>query len=272
MTGNGRATARELLERLRHVEIRRPWAAPDVLEQRPFRLLILTTTGVLGVLALVSAFVLLQFVLASGVGFGVDFHQYLDHVARWQATGQLYLPRQLAGPTTVMDGDPLYPPTVLWLLLPFRVLPEPIWWLIPLPIIAWTLIRLRPAPWTWPLLALIALWPRTPALIYYGNPGMWMVALICLALWRPWAGPLILLKPSLAPFALLGFGRRSWFIALAVVVAASIPFGSLWLDYLTVLRNSNVPLTYSLLDLPLALAPVIAFVGRTRDLGGNERA
>ena len=267
-----RSAASEVLEQLRHLKIRRPWAAPDVLEQRQYRLLILTTTGVIGVLALVSAFVLLQFVLASGVGFGVDFHQYLDHLARWQATGQLYLPRQLAGPTTVMDGDPLYPPTIILLLLPFRVLPEPIWWLVPVPIIAWTLIRLRPAPWTWPLLAIVALWPRTPALIYYGNPGMWMVAFICLALRRPWAGPLVLLKPSLAPFALLGFGRPGWFISLAIVIAVSIPFGSLWLDYLTVLGNSNVPLTYSLLDLPLALAPVIAFLGRTRDLYGSGRA
>lgn len=263
--------AQAVLERLRRVEIRRPWAAPDILEQRPYRLLILTTTGVLGLLAILSAYALLQIVLGNRVGFGVDFHQYLDHVARWQATGQLYLPRQLAGPTEVMDGDPLYPPTILLLLLPFRVLPEPIWWLVPVPIIAWTLTRLRPAPWTWPMLAIIALWPRTPALIYYGNPGMWVVAFICLALWRAWAGPLILLKPSLAPFALLGFGRRSWFVALALVVVAAIPFGGLWLDYLTVLRNSSVPLTYSLLDLPLALAPVIAFVGRRRNLDGLPR-
>ena len=260
------------LERLRAFEIRRPWAAPDVLEQRGYRLLILTTTGILGLLAVLSAALLFQIVDGNKVGIGVDFHQYLDHVARWQATGQLYLPRQLDGPTTVMDGDPLYPPTVLWLLLPFHVLPEFVWWLVPLPIIAVTLIRLRPAPWTWPLLGIVALWPRTPALIYYGNPGMWMVAFICIALWRSWGGPLVLLKPSLAPFALLGFGRRSWWISLAIVLATSIPFGALWLDYLTVLGNSHVPLTYSLLDLPLTLAPVLAFVGRRRNLDGTARA
>ena len=260
-----------ILERLRTFEIRRPWAAPNILQQRGYRMLILITTGVIGSLALLSAVYLFQIVYGNRVGIGVDFHQYLDHFARWQATGQLYLPRQLAGPTTVMDGDPLYPPTILLLLAPFRVLPEFLWWAIPLPIIAWTLIRLRPAPWTWPLLAIIAFWPRTPALILYGNPGMWMVALICLALNHAWAGPLILLKPSLAPFALLGFGRRSWFVALAVVILVSIPFGSLWLDYLTVLRNSNVPLTYSLLDLPLTLAPVIAYLGRRRNLDGSRR-
>jgi hypothetical protein len=265
------AAAHAVLERLRRFEIDRPWAAPDILASRPYRLLILTTTGVVGVLAILSAVLLFQIVYGNRVGIGVDFHQYLDHVARWQATGQLYLPRQLAGPTTVMDGDPLYPPTVLWLLVPFTVLPEPIWWIIPTAIIVVTLTRLRPAPWTWPLLAIIAFWPRTPALFLYGNPGMWMVAFICLALWRAWAGPLILLKPSLAPFALLGVGRRSWFIALAVVVALSIPFGRLWLDYATVLQNSRVPLTYSLLDLPLTLAPVIAFLGRRRELDGSPR-
>jgi hypothetical protein len=265
------AAAHAVLERLRRFEIDRPWAAPDILASRPYRLLILTTTGVVGVLAILSAVLLFQIVYGNRVGIGVDFHQYLDHVARWQATGQLYLPRQLAGPTTVMDGDPLYPPTVLWLLVPFTVLPEPIWWIIPTAIIVVTLVRLRPAPWTWPLLAIIAFWPRTPALFLYGNPGMWMVAFICLALWRAWAGPLILLKPSLAPFALLGVGRRSWFIAMAVVVALSIPFGRLWLDYATVLQNSRVPLTYSLLDLPLTLAPVIAFLGRRRELDGSPR-
>jgi hypothetical protein len=266
------AAAHAVLEWLRRFEIDRPWAAPDILASRPYRLLILTTTGVVGVLAILSAVLLFQIAYGNRVGIGVDFHQYLDHVARWQATGQLYLPRQLAGPTTVMDGDPLYPPTVLWLLIPFRVLPEPIWWIIPTAIIVVTLIRLRPAPWTWPLLAIIAFWPRTPALFLYGNPGMWMVAFICLALWRAWAGPLILLKPSLAPFALLGVGRRSWFIAMAVVVALSIPFGRLWLDYATVLQNSRVPLTYSLLDLPLTLAPVIAFLGRRRELDGSPRS
>lgn len=265
------ARSRDWLDRIRTFEIRRPWAAPDILAVRSYRLLILTATGIIGVFALLSSWLLFQIVYGNRVGIGVDFHQYLDHVARWQATGQLYLPRQLAGPTTVMDGDPLYPPTVLWLLLPFTILPEILWWAIPLPIIAWTLIRLRPAPWTWPLLAIIALWPRTEALILYGNPGMWMVAFICLALGRPWAGPLVLIKPSLAPFALLGFGRRSWFVSLAVVIAASIPFGALWLDYLTVLRNSHVPLTYSLLDLPLTLAPVIAYLGRTRGLDGARR-
>ena len=252
------------LERARGVSIERPWARRDVLRQQPYRILILTTTGVVGVLAVLSAAQLLAIVIANRYGIGVDFHQYQDHVTRWLATGQLYLPHQLDGPTSVMDGDPLYPPTILLLLLPFRVLPEIVWWVVPLAILGVALVRLRPAPWTWPILALIALWPRTPALIYYGNPGMWIDAFIALALWQPWAGPLVLLKPSLAPFALLGGGRRSWWVSLVALAVVSAAFGGLWVDYVRVLVNSHVPLSYSLLDLPLALAPVVAWLGRHR--------
>ena len=45
-------------------------------------------------------------------------------------------------------------------------------------------------------------------------------------------GPAVfaLLKPSLAPFALFGANRRSWWVALAVLVAASVPFGGLWAE------------------------------------------
>ena len=72
----------------------------------------------------------------------------------------------------------------------------------------------------------------------------------------------------LLPLALLGIHKRSWWIALGVLAIAAIPFGTLWVDYLTVLRNSAVPATYSVLDLPLALAPVIAWIGRSdRRLG-----
>jgi hypothetical protein len=151
----------------------------------------------------------------------------------------------------------------LWLLVPFTVLPAILWW-APVVVVVGVLIYLRPAPWTWPLLGFVAMWPRTPALVLYGNPGMWVVAAIAGAVvWR-WPGPLVLIKPSLLPFALIGFGSRGWFLTLAGFGILCLPFGALWFDYVTVLRNSSVPLSYSLLDVPLALAPVIAGIGRTR--------
>jgi hypothetical protein len=233
----------------------------DILGSPFGRILVLGTTGALLVVAMAWTVTLVTIVVGHD-GLGVDFRQYLDHTARWQGTGQFYLPRQLSGPTTVMDGDPLYPPVLLWLLVPFTFLPAILWWIVPLAVIVGVLVYLRPAPWTWPLLGFIAMWPRTPALILYGNPGMWVVAAIAAAvLWR-WPGPLVLFKPSLFPFALIGFGSRGWFLTLGVFALLCLPFGSLWLDYATTLRNSAVPLSYSLLDVPLALAPVIAGVGR----------
>jgi hypothetical protein len=91
---------------------------------------------------------------------------------------------------------------------------------------------------------------------------MWVDAAIAAGLLWAWPSALVLLKPSLGPFALLGVRHRSWWVAVGVVVLLSIPFGELWLDYLSVLRNSGVPITYSVLDLPLAVAPIIAWLGR----------
>ena len=245
----------------------RPWARRTILDSAPGRILVLSTTGALIVVAAAWTVTLANVVIGHG-GLGVDFRQYLDHTERWLHTGQFYLPRQLSGATTVMDGDPLYPPIVLWLLVPFTMLPAVLWWAIPLTIIVGVLIALRPAPWTWPMLGFIALWPRTPALILYGNPGIWMVAAIAGGvLWR-WPGPLVLIKPSLLPFALVGIGSRGWSRTLVLVLIACIPFGALWVDYVAVLRNSNVPLSYSLLDVPLALAPVVAGLGRRRSPAG----
>ena len=226
------------------------------------RFAMLVVTGVLLTLGVLWSAQLWLIVYSHGSGVGVDLHQYQEHARRWLDTGQLYLPRQLAGPTSVMDGDPLYPPTILYLLVPFLWLPELVWWLVPLAVLAYALIRFRPRMWTWPLLAAVLAWPRTPALIFYGNPGMWMDAAIAAGLLWAWPSALVLLKPSLGPFALLGIRHRSWWVAVGVVILLSIPFGGLWLDYLSVLRNSGVSITYSVLDLPLAIAPIIAWLGR----------
>jgi hypothetical protein len=235
----------------------------DMLASPPGRVLVLTVTGAVGLAAIVLSTLLVQTVATTG-GFAVDYHQYIDHTTRWLETGEFYLPRQLEGRTTVIGGDPLYPPVVLWLLVPFTVLPAVLWWAIPIAITAVVIVGYRPAPWTWPLFAFIALWPRTEALVLYGNPGMWSVAAIAAATRWHWPGPLILFKPSLAPFALIGIRHRRWWATLVVFILASVPFGALWIDYATTLRNSGVPLAYSLLDVPLALAPVVAYVGRTK--------
>jgi hypothetical protein len=236
----------------------------DILSTPRGRALVLGVTGAMGIIAL-GWTIELVVVVASHHGFGVDFRQYLDHTHRWLDTGQFYLPSQLAGDTAIMDGDILYPPIALLLLVPFAVLPSIVailWWAIPLGLTASILISYRPSAWTWPIFACIAIWPRTEALILYGNPGMWSLTAIAAATRWGWPGPLGLLKPSLAPFALIGFGSRGWWLTLGIVLVACIPFGTLWVDYATVLRNAHVPITYSLLDAPLAMAPLVAWAGR----------
>jgi hypothetical protein len=243
----------------------RPWMRADVLDSPAGRVIVLGVTGGLSAVAIVWTISLIGIIAGHG-GFGVDFQQYMAHTDRWLETGQFYLPRQLAGPTTVMDGDPLYPPVILWLLTPFAVIPPiaALWWAFPIGLTLAVIAGWRPAPWTWPLFGFILLWPRTEALVLYGNPGMWVVAIVAAATRWHWPGPWVLIKPSLAPFALIGVRHRGWWVALGVFLLACLPFGALWADYRTVLANSGAPLTYSLLDLPITLAPVVAYVGRTR--------
>jgi hypothetical protein len=84
---------------------------------------------------------------------------------------------------------------------------------VPLRLVACALWRLRPAPWTWPLIAALALWPPVPEAVQNGNPAIWAFAFGCLAVSTGWTGPLILFKPTLAPFALIGGRRGRWWRA-----------------------------------------------------------
>jgi len=58
--------------------------------------------------------------------------------------------------------------------------------------------------------------------------------------------------------------------AVAIVAGVALLFGSLWLQYLAVLRGSPVELTYSLLNLPLVGLPIVAWLGRSRKREASE--
>ena len=196
---------------------------------------------------------------------GVDFTLYRDVAARWLAGGPYFEPHQLAGPYTIEAGDILYPPFGLWLFVPFVALPALLWWAVPIGATGWTLWRLRPRPEVWPLLALCIAWPTTLLKTWTGNPVIWVVSALALATIYRWPAVFVLLKTSLFPFAFFGANRRSWWIALAVLVVMSVPFGSLWIDWVTSVVNSRGggPL-YSALEIPMLLLPLIAWAGRTR--------
>jgi hypothetical protein len=208
--------------------------------------------------------------------FGVDFDLYRGAATRWLADGTFFQPYQLAGPYQISAGDILYPPVGLWLFVPFTFIPGVFWWAVPLGLTVRVVEFLRPEPRVWPLIALCLAWPTTPLKIWTGNPVMWAMAAVALGTIYRWPSVFALIKPSLFPFALFGANRRSWWLALAVFVALSLPFGSIWVDWVTTLVNSRGGgILYSALEVPMLLLPLVAWLGRTNhraDPGTSVRA
>lgn len=215
--------------------------------------------------------------LATSSGFalpplGVDFMLYRDAAARWLAGEGFYPAWQLAGPYDVWaGGNPiLYPPTALPLFAAFTVLPAILWW-SPLVIVAWSLRRASPLA----LLVVLGLvaWPATAInVIWCGNPSMWAAAALALAVnGQRWAAPFVLLKPTLAPFALFGIRSRTWWYGLAVFGVVSWMLVPLWHDYATAMLNaSNAGWTYQLWHVPIMLIPLIAWLDGVEIVGTNH--
>ncbi len=211
---------------------------------------------------------------------GVDFHLYRDVAIRWLNGGPYFEPYQLAGPYAIRAGDVLYPPVALWLFAPFAISNGPplswlalVWWAIPLAITAWVVLAFRPMPWTWPLMALCIANPTTLLKVWTGNPVMWSMAAMALAFGvSRFFGPFVLIKPSLGPFALFGVHHRSWWFGLGTLVLLSIPFGTLWGDWVASVVNSRGGgVLYSALEIPMLLLPLVAWIGRTPDVRLRSR-
>lgn len=236
--------------------------------RRSIRVAVLTLTGVILVFAALELVATAEAFDARGE-IGLDIGRYYTGYARdWLAGRPVYGPNQLSGPYDVLEGDGmLFPPTVLYLFAAFTVLPLPLWWVIPGAAYVACFVRYRPSLWTFPVLALIVFWPRTVGQLVVGGSDLWVGAAVAAGLIYGWPFALILVKPSYVPLALLGVRRRSWWIAACILAAVSIPLGTLWLDYLTAMRNFQAPLTYSLPALPLVLAPLVMWLGRTRERG-----
>lgn len=221
----------------------------------------------------VVAFPTLQAASTAG-RVGADLGLYLGATRSALAGDGFYSAHQLGGPYSVTDGDILYPPPALALFLPFLVLPAPLFWLIPLGIVGAVVAHHRPRPWAWPLMALGLAYPVTSLKIIHGNPFMWIMAAIALGTVYRWPAVFALLKPTLAPFALIGLRHRSWWTALAVGAVASLALAGLWADYLRVALNARSPsgILYSLDEVPSMLIPVVAWLGRRdRDPPANRQ-
>jgi hypothetical protein len=202
----------------------------------------------------------------------IDANIYFDAANRWLADGTWYLPRQLQGPYPIEIGDVLYPPILLYVLLPFQVLPGVLWWVVPLALTVGAVVRIRPPRWSWPLLLLCLAWGPAMAQIVKGNPVMWVMAGLAVSITFGWPSTSVLLKPSLFPFALIGIRRRAWWLQLAVLGLLSLPVLGLTLLYPRVILDSRGGgLLYSIDDVPLLLLPVIAGVAAGRLRPGRLR-
>lgn len=220
----------------------------------------------LAIVILAAALIRLGLLLGDPFGerfLANDLNGYLAGARRFLASGSPYLPEQLAGAWALQPDSFIHPPVALYLFVPFLALPAVLWWLVPIGLTVVAIFRMRPAPWTWPLMAAAILWPRTAGILIAGNTDLWVAAAIGVTLaWSLPASVLLVLKPSYLPLALLGVRWRSWWIAATIVGVLSLPFAGLWFDFLTVLRGSPVEPWYSLLNLPYVAIPLIAWLGR----------
>ncbi len=232
----------------------------------PGRLVALVLTGALLVIGAWELAYLIPYIDAQHA-IGTDRAYYEGIGRHWAETGEFYLPRQLAGPYVVeADVDVLYPPVAIPFFVALQWLPFPLWWAIPIAVVAAVVVRFRPADWTWPIIAFCVIWPRNLSDLIYGNSNMWVTAAIAGGLVVGWPAVLVALKPSLAPFALVGWTRRSWWVAAVILLVASLLALDLWRDYATAIANSDAEWYYSLEDVvPLSL-PLVAWLGR-RDGG-----
>jgi hypothetical protein len=225
---------------------------------------------ILGAMLVWVAYLGWSFVTLPNVGpaaGGADHATLMEAARRWLAGGPFYLPNEVAGPYQLGIHDVLYPPPMIPFFALFPLLPPILWWIVPIATTAAVVVYWRPALVGWiGILACLAI-PATWEVLAYGNPAMWIAALAALGTVLGWPAVLVVLKPSLAPFMLLGVRRRSWWLVAALLALVSVAFLPLWSQYIGVVLNARGPragILYSLNDFPLMLIPVLAWATRRR--------
>lgn len=193
---------------------------------------------------------------------GSDRYVYHDAALRVLGGGSWFYPEQVTGqPYDVVLGHVMYPPAALVWFIPAAFLPDFLWWAIPIGIIAAVVIHHRPSPWGWAAMAMCLAYPWTAPLLMSGNPGLWIAAACALGtVWRP-AFALILAKPSLFPFALLGIRDRGWWVIAVfglVVSFATLPLTLQWVGVIVNARGQFSGPLYAIRDVGWMLLPLIA--------------
>ena len=157
--------------------------------------------------------------------WGADYTVYMDTTRRWLAGGDFYQPFTV-----------FYPPIALLLFVPMSYLPAAVWWAVPIGTIAYVVARQCRSDWQRiALLAALADFALVP--IASGNGSLWVAAAIVAGNRWAWPAAMIVLKPNLAPWALIGIRRRSFWFVLAALALVSLLLLPLWFDWLRGLQG-----------------------------------
>lgn len=209
---------------------------------------------------------------------GVDYGLFMDFGRDWLATGTMYRDWQLAGPYAIQNGagttdfesmPSIYPPIAAPVFAVWSFLPAGLWWAVPIAVLGYVLVRLRPAPWAWPVMACALLFTSTASVYAVGGSTLWVVAGIAGGLIWGWPALVVLLKPTFVLFAVVGMDRRSFWIGLALIAALSLLMLTEWIRWIQAMLNAEgAGLLYSIRDLPLVAVPVIAWLASERSGSG----
>ena len=113
-------------------------------------------------------------------------------------------------------------------------------------------------------MAACLLWPRSTGSILAGNTDIWVMAAVATGAVWGWPVVVLVVKPTFAPLAIVGLGRRSTWVAFAIVGLGILLTLPLWIDWLQVVGSAHLGPAYSLLNLPLAAIGFFAYLGSSR--------
>lgn len=209
---------------------------------------------------------------------GIDYETVMRGARGWLSGDGFYPADQLTGAWVYHQGEPaflppiLYPPDALLLFVPFTYLPAFLWWAVPIGFTSWALVQLQPHPAAWLGIILLLGLPESREPIFWGNPVIWAVAAEAGGFLYGWPGVLVLIKPTLAPFALAGAPSRSWLIALGALVLVNLALLPMWFQWVTVIQGSSLSADYSFSQYPLMAIPLVAWLAGDRRRRRSGRA
>ena len=144
--------------------------------------------------------------------------------------------------------------------MPFTFLPGWLWIAVPLGVTLAVIASHRPGIWRLAVISVVLASNPMEILDYTaGTPTIWIVMFVALATRWPWWSALVLAKPTLVLFGLLGVRSRAWWVAVAalsVVSLASLEMTLTWAR--VVLDVRGVTIFYSVPNASLMLVPLVA--------------